>query len=515
MKKKLTAALTAAITTAAISLPVYAEHKTVQMTVAPENMLNVQVVDPDGNPVEGVEVTMTNSSGTKVARWNTGDIYNYYRSNSGIDLYSKLPDSNCHFTEPIETFTSLAAPYTVADLNGYTDNSFSSGEFEDDVWFTSGQKRTLTLLAYDPDLAADTSLAANQLGIYRSGGWNNRSTSTYFQLDNTVFQINHVSNESGGLSGGFEGLPALDVSQNNIGILATHSLTDTDFEKMYFGVEYSELTAADTFSDAFSFDPDAREYIKYRVHITELDWVHDSFDAWDNASGTFSADGHIYTLAQDLDSTAGLDYTTSTLQIVSGMMVSAPIPDENGYIEFYVDKATRRFSAYVAGAWKKYDSASSWDCGYLEDYALNELAGTHYSLEVSAVTLPETGDTLIDVPAGEYTLSITDNVPARLLAPGSVSVNVAASQEVQNVTIVLDALCTKGDVNEDGVADISDATLALTHYARTAASLDSGLSDVQISAADVDEDGVITLSDATAILTYYAQYAAGLNPGWN
>ncbi len=106
-------------------------------------------------------------------------------------------------------------------------------------------------------------------------------------------------------------------------------------------------------------------------------------------------------------------------------------------------------------------------------------------------------------------------MPARFLAPQPVSVNVTASQEVQNVTIVLDTLCVKGDVNLDGLVDISDATLALTHYAQTAASLDSSLSDVQISAADVDEDGVITLSDATAILTYYAQYAAGLSPSWN
>ncbi len=377
MKKKfLISAVGAVLTLNGTDITAYAEYKTIQMTVAPENMLNVQVVDPDGNPVEGVEVTMTNSSGTKVARWDTGGTYNDYCTDSEIDLYSKNPDSTYHFTEPIETFTSLAVPYTVADLNDYTDNGFSSGEFEDDVWFTSGQKRTLTLLAYDPNLAADTSLAANQLGVYRDSGWNNRSTSTYFQLDDTVFQINHVNDESEGLNGGLGGFPSLDVSQsNNVNILATHNLTDTDFEKMYFGVDYAELSRVDTFSDAFSFEPDAREYIKYRVNIKDLDWYNGSFDTWDNASGTFHVDGNICNLAQDSISTAGLDYTTSTLQIVSGMMVSAPIPDENGYIEFYVDRTTRRFNAYLTGAYKKYDSDTSFDKGTMYDHALYEFAG--------------------------------------------------------------------------------------------------------------------------------------------
>ena len=71
-----------------------------------------------------------------------------------------------------------------------------------------------------------------------------------------------------------------------------------------------------------------------------------------------------------------------------------------------------------------------------------------------------------------------------------------------------------GDVNADGVVNISDATLTLTEYARTAASLGSALTDTQRTAADIDGDGVISIADATAILTYYAKYAAGLNPTW-
>lgn len=73
----------------------------------------------------------------------------------------------------------------------------------------------------------------------------------------------------------------------------------------------------------------------------------------------------------------------------------------------------------------------------------------------------------------------------------------------------------KGDVDLNGIVNISDATEALTIYAKRGASLSTDeYTDAQLQSADVDEDGVINISDATAILTYYAQTAASLNPTW-
>lgn len=72
---------------------------------------------------------------------------------------------------------------------------------------------------------------------------------------------------------------------------------------------------------------------------------------------------------------------------------------------------------------------------------------------------------------------------------------------------------TKGDVNQDGKIDISDATDVLNIYSRNAAGLTiSGYKDVQLKAADVNENGNIDIQDASSILSYYSQYAAGLNP---
>ncbi|MBQ8515895.1 MAG: D-alanyl-D-alanine carboxypeptidase [Ruminococcus sp.] len=72
----------------------------------------------------------------------------------------------------------------------------------------------------------------------------------------------------------------------------------------------------------------------------------------------------------------------------------------------------------------------------------------------------------------------------------------------------------KGDVDQDGTITIQDATMALTEYARYAASLPSELDAGQLERADVDEDGLVTITDATYILTYYARQAASLSSSW-
>ncbi len=73
-----------------------------------------------------------------------------------------------------------------------------------------------------------------------------------------------------------------------------------------------------------------------------------------------------------------------------------------------------------------------------------------------------------------------------------------------------------GDVDENGSIDISDATTALTIYARNAAGLPvDEYSYAQKKAADTDGNYTVDIRDATAILTYYARKAAGLEAGWS
>lgn len=87
--------------------------------------------------------------------------------------------------------------------------------------------------------------------------------------------------------------------------------------------------------------------------------------------------------------------------------------------------------------------------------------------------------------------------------------------------IVADAAIAKGDVDQNGSVDLSDASEVLSYYARTAASLspvfdaDPEKNAQLFAAADVDENGTIDLQDASLILTYYAYTAASLEPDWD
>ncbi|MBQ8688548.1 MAG: hypothetical protein IJ512_08425 [Ruminococcus sp.] len=510
MKKQLCGVLSAAVMTSAASTLVQAEYKTIQMTVAPENMLNVRVKDKAGNLMEGVTAVMTDSSGTVAAEWSTGETKNR-ELDSDIKLYGNA-GTNYHFKEPCETFTSLAAPYTIEALDDYTDGVDQGGEFETHVFFNSGQTRTLTLLAYDPDLAADEALSSNMLGMYVDSRWANRQATSFFQLDGTTFYLNKTTSALAGSPIGKLSKYFYNMTMQPDGTI-TSDPNFTGFTEMYFGVEHSSLSNIDNFAKEFTFDYDAREYIKYRTHITDLYWqCNHSFDTWDNTTGTFTVNENVYSLAADPADIEGQDCTTTTLMITSGTMISAPIPDENGYIEFYVDKASRRYSAYLTGAWRKCDSPTSWGGGIMEDYALNEFAGENYSLEVTAVTLPETGDTLMYVPAGSYTLSFTGGTLGNNIQ--SVPVTVAQSQEVQYISVTLEDAAVKGDVNNDGSVDLDDAVLTLTHYAHIGAGLSSDLSEAQLMSADVNVDGTADLTDASMILCYYAETSAGLSPQW-
>ena len=77
-----------------------------------------------------------------------------------------------------------------------------------------------------------------------------------------------------------------------------------------------------------------------------------------------------------------------------------------------------------------------------------------------------------------------------------------------------------GDVDRNGIVDVSDAVAVLTYYAKRAAGLEVIFGETPeeneaiFALADVDQDGIITVQDAVYILTYYAQKACGMQPTW-
>lgn len=66
-----------------------------------------------------------------------------------------------------------------------------------------------------------------------------------------------------------------------------------------------------------------------------------------------------------------------------------------------------------------------------------------------------------------------------------------------------------GDVDGNGMIEVTDAVLVLTYYAKSAAGI---AVTIDSRSADVNQDGIVDVVDAVGILTYYARQAAGLPP---
>ncbi len=67
----------------------------------------------------------------------------------------------------------------------------------------------------------------------------------------------------------------------------------------------------------------------------------------------------------------------------------------------------------------------------------------------------------------------------------------------------------KGDVNNDGKIDATDATEILADYSLTSTGNDSSLDENQFFAADVDENSTADSNDASVILAYYSYISTG------
>ena len=66
-----------------------------------------------------------------------------------------------------------------------------------------------------------------------------------------------------------------------------------------------------------------------------------------------------------------------------------------------------------------------------------------------------------------------------------------------------------GDLNEDGVVDASDASLALSDYANFSSGKGHILEHILIVAGDANFDDILDASDASLILSYYAYKSSG------
>jgi len=122
-------------------------------------------------------------------------------------------------------------------------------------------------------------------------------------------------------------------------------------------------------------------------------------------------------------------------------------------------------------------------------------------------------------PSDMSIASVTNDGVVTLLKSGKVVINMGFRDNKWNVeqrSITLNipnsGIATDymlGDINLDGTVNASDATAALSEYARLSTGEKGMFSEKQMLAGDIDRNGQINATDATMILSYYSFLSTG------
>lgn len=443
------------------------------ITVYPkDNIVNILVKDYNGNLVNDAEISMTGTN--QRAAFNSGGTSFEKTSYTDFEWYENgLAEKSMWI--PYERFVEAA------ELENAFGMCFADEKekraYTGSFGMNSGETRAFNIFSKDDSVKTDVVLEKGVMGLYVDPKWETNSAYTgYLLINGEPVYINPADDTTG-----YGAVQYIDVGSFSdsmyAGLCEPGTVPDKGFSayRPYLSVPNSE-------------------YIKVRCHIKEF-------------SDEFADNGTIAPYDYLVDPRNNTENAQCIILITSGGMVNAVIPDENGYIEFYADKSERfaRLGCYgscsgagVSGSFSRSGSYVAAEC---------------YTGNFTAVTLPDTGVVLSEVPAGEYTLSFS-SIPEGYRNPGDVSFTVEEKTGIQTVEIILHEGFTLGDVDDNGKIEINDASLTLAEYARIGAGLEPQFSDVQLLASDINLNGKADINDATSILTYYAKQASGLEPTW-
>lgn len=122
-------------------------------------------------------------------------------------------------------------------------------------------------------------------------------------------------------------------------------------------------------------------------------------------------------------------------------------------------------------------------------------------------------------PSDMSIASVTNDGVVTLLKSGKVVINMGFRDnkwnvEQRSITLNIPNSGTAtdymlGDINLDGTVNASDATAALSEYARLSTGEKGMFSEKQMLAGDIDRNGQINATDATMILSYYSFLSTG------
>lgn len=377
--------LTSAVTFASLSSMSFTTPATETITVAPEteNILNVQVTDKEGNPVYGIDASLLDTSDYTVASWTTSEKPVSRSFSSGISIFA---DDSVFFASNI--LKSLVAPYTLEEIFDVDENY----GYLNSIAFKNGQKRTLQLL-YFGDAETALTVPGNTLVTFVDSSWASRYHQAGIQIGDTKYNYN-----------------------SNAGKITEYPLAAGSYKGINI---YLSSGSSGIGNENIEVKSEATEYIKVRSKLSDI-------DSRFNEDGTVNEPGHFNFVTDDKDN-------CSVLTLVSGSVVNAVVPDSQGYVEFYVEKSSRRYVILTNHKWHDTETGTYGSGGGI---AKRNFAYDRKTYDCQAIQFPKTGTNLLNVPAGNYTINLS-NVPEQY---DSVQTNITVtdSQNIQQINIVLE-----------------------------------------------------------------------------
>ncbi len=468
------------------------------MTVIPENLLNVQVTDTAGNPVNGVEVAFYNSSGEYSGNLVSGEKY-YGTTRCYIDDCTRTsPDEVLSYGVPWRTFERLLDLDALESLHTMRitdDPAFTGYGIEREprsIVFEEGQTQYFRLGIDSTQKATSMiTLGANEWGIYVDPKWEDFSENLFLEMDGQYHFFNKPEDENPNLSfwSTFTYVPD-DYTTNSIGIERVFNAAANQRER--FSMRLNRPNISDT----------TTKYVNCRMYLPDM--FPDHADYFCNGNASFTIDGITY------DAAVSGGNACAIVVINSGGMYSVVVPDEKGFVEFMVEKTELSFDAtmyYAHLVETGFDAMPYYFKGYYFEDVWN-FGGEMAEVAMTGARLPDTGINMANVPADTYTLTF-DNLPPGYAASKVQSVTVKDTQEIQYLTLVLEDVPLLGDVNSDKQINAADAALLLKAASLAGSGAASGLNADQEQSADVNGDGVYNASDAALILQYAAYAGSG------
>ncbi len=492
-KHKLFLKYTAAALALAQLLPVAADSaypELTPITVIPENVLNVQVTDTAGNPINGVTIKFHNGANEYVGNVQSGVKFNRHYGSWILDCTEKENGEPRSYSVPWSRFEALVAPDKLHTLY--------RGDKRDDIgwWvvteptsmvFDEGQTSYFRLGSCPVLEKSNLIVEAGQWAFCVDGAWAEKSVYGYLRMDGNQYYFTPP-----------EKLPDILAGSDSFPLNAVQTYTAPADGDLDLEVGLMRLPIG---SGMYLEDPEisdtATEYVCCRMYVPDL-FPSDS-EYFCNGDATFTIDGRVYDFAKDTAETAAM------LVIRSGSVLTVPVPDENGYVEFYLDKNSRECHATAVYHYTFDNGAGGGGSWFVNNYIYG---GPIQGIAVTGAYLPDTGVNMVNVPADTYTLSY-ENIPRGYSEPQTTSVTVADSQEIQSLHLVLERAFLPGDVNDDEQINAADAAVILSAAAAAGSGNASVLNAEQKQAADVNADGAFNATDAALILQYAAYAGAG------